>query len=124
METPPPKRSFWMVPFTVHATRGLLRDQSSRRKTMAVSVAVALLLLIAGLTVLRPWLDPHEHPWRFILFWLACAWETVLVLLLALFDLLLLRANARAARKAFQEDLSKESAASPNENAKRDQNPS
>jgi hypothetical protein len=121
METPPPKRSFWMVPFTVHATRGLLRDQRSRRKTMAVSVAVALLLLIAGLTVLRPWLDPHEHPWRFILFWLACAWETVLVLLLALFDLLLLRANARAARKAFQGDLSKERApAAPNERAKRD----
>lgn len=94
-----------MVPFTVHATRGLLRDQRSRRKTMAISLVIALLLLVAGLTVLRPWLDPHEHPWRFILFWLACAWETVLVLLLALFDLLLLRAQARAARKAFREGL-------------------
>ena len=96
-----------MVPFTVHATRGLLRDQRSRRKTMAISLAIALLLLVAGLTVLRPWLDPHEHPWRFILFWLACAWETVLVLLLALFDLLLLRAKSRAERKAFREDLAK-----------------
>jgi hypothetical protein len=95
-----------MVPFTVHATRGLLRDQSSRRKTMAISLAVALLLLVAGVTVLRPWLDPHEHPWRFVLFWLACAWETVLVLLLALLDLLLLRSQAREARKAFREDLS------------------
>ena len=102
-----------MVPFTVHATRGLLRDQRSRRKTMAISLAIALLMLVAGLTFFRPWLEPHEHPWRFILFWLACAWETVLVLLLALFDLLLLRAQGRAARKAFQENLSKGSIAAP-----------
>lgn len=94
-----------MVPFTIHATRGLLRDQRSRRKTMAISLIIAIILLVAGLTVLRPWLDPHEHPWRFILFWLACAWETVLVLLLALFDLLLVRAQARAARKAIREQV-------------------
>lgn len=94
-----------MVPFTIHATRGLLRDQRSRRKTMAISLVIAIILLVAGLTVLRPWLDPHEHPWRFILFWLACAWETVLVLLLALFDLLLVRAQARAARKAIREQV-------------------
>jgi hypothetical protein len=99
------KKSFWMVPFTIHATRGLLRDQQSRRKTMAVSLIIALVLLIAGLTVFRPWLDPHEHPWRFILYWLACAWETVLVLLLALFDLLLVRAQTRAARKLLSEQV-------------------
>jgi heme/copper-type cytochrome/quinol oxidase subunit 2 len=96
-----------MVPFTVYATRGLLRDERSRRKTMAISLLVALLLLAAGLTILRPWLDPHEHPWRFILFWFACAWVTLLVLLLALLDLLLIRAQARAARKLFREEFSK-----------------
>ena len=74
---------------------------------MAVSLVLALVLLGAGLTVLRPWLDPHEHPFRFILFWLVCAWETVLVLLLALFDLLLVRAQARAARKALQQQISR-----------------
>jgi protein-S-isoprenylcysteine O-methyltransferase Ste14 len=105
METRPPKKSFWMVPFTIHATRGLLRDQRSRRKTMAVSLVVAIVLLVAGLTIFRPWLDPHEHPWRFILYWLACAWETVLVLLLALFDLLLVRAQARAARRVLRKKV-------------------
>ena len=103
---PPPKR-FWMVPFTIHATRGLLRDQQARRKTMAVSLILAIALLVAGLTVLRSWLDPHEHPFRCILYWLVCAWETVLVLLLALFDLLLVRAQARAARKALQQQISR-----------------
>ncbi len=105
METRPPQKSFWIVPFTIHATRGLLRDERSRRKTMAVSVLVAVVMLVAGFTVLRSWLDPHEHPWRFILFWFACAWETVLVLLLALLDLLLVRAQARAARKAVREQF-------------------
>ena len=105
MEDGPPPKRFWMVPFSIHATRGLLRDQRARRKIMAVSLIVAIVVLMAGFTVLRPWLDPHEHPLRFILYWLACAWETVLVLLLALLDLLLVRAQTRAARKALQEQI-------------------
>ena len=74
---------------------------------MSVSLVVASVMLVAGLTVLRPWLNPHEHPGRFIFFWFACAWETLLVLLLALFDLLLIRAQARAARKASREGFFK-----------------
>jgi hypothetical protein len=106
METLPPKKSFWMVPFTIQVTRGLLRDERSRRRTIGISLLVAVVMLVGGLTVLRSWLDPHEHPWRFVFFWFACAWETVLVLLLALLDLLLVRAQARAARKAFREGFS------------------
>ena len=74
---------------------------------MAVTLVIAVVLTIAGLTVLRPWLDPHEHPWRFILYWLVCAWEIVLVLLLALFDLLLVRAQTRAAKKLLEEQFRK-----------------
>ena len=109
METPAPEKKLRVAPFAIHATRGILRDQRSRRKTMAVTTVVALILLVAGLTVLRPWLDPHEHPWRFIFYWLACVWETILVLLLALLDILLLRAKSRAERN----DL-RERAAAPN----------
>ena len=107
METQPPKKSFQVAPFAIQVTRGLLRDERSRRKTMGVSLLIVVVMVITGLTVLRPWLNPHEHPWRFIFFWFACAWETILVLLLALLDLLLLRAQARAARRAFQEEVSK-----------------
>ena len=110
METGPPEKRLKVAPFTVHATRGLLRDQTARRRIMFVSIAIAAILLIAGLTVLRPWLDPHEHPWRFTLFWLACAWETVLAVLLALFDLLLTRAGERAARKALRAEMEKRNA--------------
>jgi hypothetical protein len=107
MEEQPPKKSFWMVPFTIQVTRGLLRDERSRRRTMGISLLVAVALLVAGLTFLRPWLNPHEHPWRFVFFWFACAWETLLVLLLALLDLLLVRAQARATRQALQQQFSK-----------------
>jgi hypothetical protein len=108
MEDRPPEKRLRVAPFAIHATRGLLRDQKSRRRTMAVSIAVAVILLVTGLTVFRSWLDPHEHPWRFIFFWLACAWETVLAILLALFDVLLMRAQERAARKALREQIQSE----------------
>jgi MFS family permease len=107
METRPPKKSLQMAPFAIQVTRGLLRDERSRRKTMGISLLIVVVMLIAGLTVLRPWLNPHEHPWRFIFFWFACAWEIILVLLLALLDLLLLRAQGRDARRALQEEVSK-----------------
>ncbi len=106
METPPPEKKLRPGSFAIHATRGLLRDQSSLRKTMAFCVVVALLMLVAGLTVLRPWLDPHEHTARFIFYWFACAWETLLVFLLALLDLLMIRAQARDGQKAFREQFS------------------
>jgi hypothetical protein len=95
-----------MVPFTVQVTRGLLRDERSRRKTMGFSLLIAVVMVMAGLTVLRPWLSPHEHPWRFLFFWFVCAWETLLVLLLAFLDLLLVRAQARAGRSALREQFS------------------
>jgi hypothetical protein len=101
METRPPLKPFWMVPFTVHATRGILRDQRSRRVMMTISLVAAVALVAVGLTGLRSWLEPHEHPWRFIFYWLICGWQTLLVFLLALLDVLLIRAQARAARKAL-----------------------
>ena len=97
-----------MVPFTIHATRGLLRDQRSRRTTMTIVSIVTVLMLLAGLTFLRSWLEPHEHPWRFIVYWLVCGWNTVLIFLLALLDLLVVRAQARAARRALRQDFAPE----------------
>ena len=80
---------------------------------MAVTLVIAAVLTIAGLTVLRSWLDPQQHPWRFILYWLACAWEIVLVLLLALFDLLMVRAETRLAKRRLQEQFQSGGAPDP-----------
>lgn len=106
METEPPRKNLQVAPFAIQMTRGLLRDERSRRKTMGISLFIVLVMVATGLTVLRPWLNPHEHLWRFIFFWFACAWEIILVLLLALLDILLIRAQARAARRALQAEVS------------------
>ena len=115
MEPRPPKKRLEAVPFTVHATRGVIRDPSSRRKMMAITIAVSLILLVAGLTVLRSALDPHEHPARFIIFWFACGWITVTALLLALLDILLVRTAARRARQALREEAAASSELTPPE---------
>lgn len=87
------------VSFAAHATRGIIRDRKTRRATMMAVVALALFLMVGGSTFLSSLLDPREHPARFILFWLACAWVTVCVLLLAVFDLLMVRRDAKALRE-------------------------
>ncbi len=94
-----------IVSFALHAARGLIRDQSTRRRAMLITLVVALILLFAGTTLLQPVLSAREHPGWFILFWLACAWLTLTSLLLALFDLLMVRAQTRAARKILGEKL-------------------
>jgi len=104
METRPPEKRLEVAPFAVHATRGVLRDPKARRKTMALLLAGSLVLIALGLFGARTWLEPHEHPARFILFWFACGWITVTALLLALLDLLFLRAEARRARRALREE--------------------
>ena len=105
MEERPPEKRLQVAPFTVHATRGLLRDPKTRRKTMAILLIVALVMMLLGFFGLGQWLEPREHPARFILFWLACGWITFTALLLALLDMLLLRAEARRAREALREKV-------------------
>ena len=115
METPPKQKSFSVPSFATHATRGIIRDQTSRRKMMAGTLVVAVLMLIAGSTLLQDLLNPREHAVRFILYWLTCAWFTVAAMLLALFDALMLRAQARAARKMLGKEYSRDPSA-PEEN--------
>jgi len=105
MQNPPDEKRLETTSFVVHATRGVIRDQNIRRKAMLLLLALALLLLISGFTVLQPALNPREHPWRVILFWIVCIWLTFTALLLALFDLLVLRLQARRAERALREKL-------------------
>ena len=105
MENSPNEKHLQTTSFVVHATRGVIRGQNTRRKAMLFLLALALLLLISGFTVLQPALNPREHPWRVIFFWIVCIWLTFTALLLALFDLLVLRLQARRAERALREKL-------------------
>jgi len=104
MEQPPKRKSFWMLPFAVHATRGIIRDQSTRRWTMFGTLLIALLLLFVGSTFLDSVL--REHPIWFILFWFFVAWLTLTAILLALFDLLIVRAQTRRAKRILSDSIS------------------
>ena len=106
METPPPEKKLRTVPFVVHATRGVIRDRATRRKAIFALLTIAVLMVIAGSTFLQGLLNPHEHFGCFAFYWLVCGWLTFTVLLLALFDLLFVRAEGRAARRALRERVS------------------
>jgi heme/copper-type cytochrome/quinol oxidase subunit 2 len=93
------------ISFVIHATRGLIRDHVIRRKTMFVLLVIALVLLFAGATFLQGVINPREHPFWFILFWLVCSWLTVTAMLLAIFDLLMVRLEARRAQRQLRENL-------------------
>lgn len=99
--------------FSLQVTRGVLRDRGSRRMVMAGAVAVALGMMVLGSTFLDSTLDPHTHPARFILYWLACAWVTITALLLALLDLLMVRKDARALRENLERQFDADQTAVP-----------
>jgi biotin transporter BioY len=105
MQDLPKEKELDSVSFIVHATRGVIRDQQTRRKAMAILLALAVLMLLAGFTVLQSFMNPREHPWFVILFWVTCVWLTFTAVLLALFDLLIIRLDARRARRVIREKL-------------------
>jgi uncharacterized membrane protein len=105
MEESPQEKRLETASFIVHATRGVIRDQRTRRKAMVVLLTLAVLMLLAGFTVFQSAMNPREHPWFVILFWIACVWLTFTAMLLAIFDLLIVRLEARRAQRALREKL-------------------
>jgi cobalamin biosynthesis protein CobD/CbiB len=86
-------------------SRGLIREQRTRRLIMFYGLLTALVMLFLG-SVFFPWL--REHPILFLIYWAACAWITVLAMLLAIFDMLIVRAAARRARRRLEDDYLEE----------------
>lgn len=100
-----PEKKLAITSFAMHSARGLIRDQKMRRNTMFVLLIVALVLLFCGSTFLQSILNPREHPGWFILFWFVCIWLTFTAFLLAVFDILLVRAQVRKAEKTLRAGL-------------------
>ena len=105
MDQPPEEKNLETVSFVVHATRGVIRDQRTRRKAMVVLLTLAVLMLLTGFTVFQSALNPREHPWFVIIFWIACVWLTFTAMLLAVFDLLIIRSQARKAQRVLRQKL-------------------
>jgi hypothetical protein len=88
------------VRLIIQISRGLIRDQRARRTVMFYSVLGALVLLFAGATFLDGWL--RARPLLFLLYWAACAWITLLAVLLACFDMLAVRARMRGEQRRLE----------------------
>jgi len=91
--------------FIIQISKGLIRDHRARRMVMFYSVLLALVLLFAGSTFLGPLLNPHDHPFVFLAYWAACAWITLLAVLLALYDVAKVRGEARRERRRLEREL-------------------
>lgn len=95
--------------FVVPLTKALLRDQQARRQIMFYALIAAMLMLFFGATLLQGWL--REHIFILLVYWFACAWLTLLAALLAIFDLLMIRIAARAARRNLEAEYLKKTRA-------------
>ena len=88
-------------------TRGLIADQHLRRLTMFyVSLADMLMVFVGSLALFsKDWMPPREHVWGFAIYWLVVAWLTVLLALLAIYDILLLRVQHRLIRRQLRQRM-------------------
>ncbi len=86
--------------FVIQVSKGLIRQQRARRLVMFYSILIAL-LMIFGDMVLWPFFG--EHPLLFLAYWAICAWVTLLAVLLALYDVLKVRAAAQRSQRDLAE---------------------
>ena len=91
-----------MLRTIILVTRGIILDPRVRRWAMFVLLLAALLMVFAGSTFLAGWLST---PWNFAVYWVVCGWLTFAALLLALWDLLLVRAAARRERRRLEKQM-------------------
>ena len=107
MSVPPPpstkpRRPIGPVRAVLLYTRGLIVDQHLRRVTMFYTVLIPMLMVFAGVEFLGGWMDPHQHFYRFAVYWMICGWLTILAALLAVYDILINRLQARALQRALR----------------------
>jgi hypothetical protein len=91
-----------MIKTILLVTRGIILDPRSRRWAMFFLILASLLMAFAGDTFLA---SSIVTPMNFIVYWGICAWLTFTALLLALWDILLLRVAARRERRRLEKDV-------------------
>lgn len=90
------------VKLVILITKGLIQDRTQRRTTMFVVAMAATLMVFLGYLFVG---SPGETPWLFIIYWFACTWLTLLLLLLALYDIIAVRVKLTAERRRIKEEI-------------------
>lgn len=85
-------------------SKGILRDTRLRRNVMLWLMAAALVMLFLGSWLMSDdW--ARRHYVLYFLYWAFCLWITLTAVLLAVFDMLIIRATARAMRRQIERDI-------------------
>lgn len=92
-----------MLRMIVQISRGILAVREARRCFLLGIVLADLALIGFGATVFGVFL--LERPLFFALYWLFCGWLTLLMGLMAGYELLTVSAEARKLRKQLERDL-------------------
>lgn len=67
-------------------------------------MVVALVMLFVGwVFISETW--ARAHVWLYFGYWAVCAWFTLAAMLLAVFDMLIIRASARVRRRRLEEEI-------------------
>ena len=74
--------------------RAILYDRTERRKWLCGMSLAPLAMLVLGIWVIDAWI--WDNVWRVLIWWGGCAFLTVLVILFALFDMLVVVREERA----------------------------
>ncbi len=89
--------------FVLQISKGIIRDPLIRRRVMFIVVAAALIMLFSGATFLAPHID--KNLLLFLGYWGACAWLTILSILMAMYDLLMVRAKTRQEERELNAEI-------------------
>lgn len=116
MSVPPPpstepRRTVGPIRALLLYTRAIIVDQHLRHAAMFYAVLVPMLMVFVGYEFLWGWMDPHEHFYRFAVYWMICGALAILAALLAVYELLILHLQNRLARRALRAKLLREEAA-------------
>jgi len=92
---------------TILLSKAIIREQRLRRSCMLWFVGIAVVMLFLGSLLLTDnW--ARKHPWLYFAYWGACSWLTLTGVLLALLDILAIRAAERAMRRVLERQLADE----------------
>ena len=88
----------WLWTFS----RGLIADQRLRWSTMFYLIIVTMAMVFVGAVFFFDW---REHPRRFVVYWVVVGGLTIMVTLLAFYDLLLTRLQHRRLHRELRQRL-------------------
>ena len=87
-------------------SKGVLRDTRMRRNVMLWIMMAAMVMLFLGSWLLTDdW--ARKHIWLYVAYWVVCGWLTLTGVLLAVFDILVIRAAERAMRRKLEQEIAR-----------------